>query len=145
MELDPETMVILATYPREMAQLLASNPGLSSRIAQVLDLPPDPAAARWPILHSLAAPGPPPGPLPPEARQISTAFFSTLRRRTGPRFGNAREARRLFQASIQELALRLLDTPSAPDNTLTRQDLKNAAHRLLTQPANESRSVGFRA
>ncbi|MCI8399190.1 MAG: AAA family ATPase [Oscillibacter sp.] len=145
MELDPETIVILATYPREMAQLLASNPGLFSRIAQVLDFPPYTVEDLWQILQSFAAQAPTPCTLPPEARQISTAFFSTLRRRTGPRFGNAREARRLFQASIQELALRLLDTPSAPDNTLTRQDLKNAAHRLLTQPANESRSVGFRA
>ena len=37
MELEPETVVIFATYSKEMKELLDSNPSLSSRVARVLE------------------------------------------------------------------------------------------------------------
>ncbi len=54
MELHPETLVIFATYPGEMERLLASDPGLSSRVAQVLDFPGYDDETLWQILGHLA-------------------------------------------------------------------------------------------
>lgn len=140
MELHPETVVIFATYPHEMEQLLASNPGLSSRVAQVLDFPGYSDDQLWDILAVLARKEG--DALPPEAKAECLAFFSQLRRRKGEHFGNGREARRLLQAAVEEMALRLRSGEN-PD-VLTSQDLHRAAERLLNQPEVHSPSaIGF--
>lgn len=141
MELSPETIVILATYPEEMEQLLSSNPGLSSRVAQVLDFPGYNDDQLWDILGSLAQKED--YTLPIEARETCLAFFATLRKRKGEDFGNGREARRLFRAAVEELALRVRDCPDA-EADLTPIDLNRAALRLLSQPGKRSeRTIGF--
>lgn len=140
MELQPETMVIFATYPGEMERLLSSNPGLKSRVAQVLDFPAYDDAQLWEILQGFAREdgcG-----LPEGAEEVCRGFFSTLRRRDPEGFGNGREARRLFQGAVEELALRALD---AGEETLRLEDLNAAAQRLLAGAGSaEKRPIGFR-
>lgn len=141
MELSPETMVIFATYPREMEELLSSNPGLSSRVAQVLDFPGYDDAQLWEILTCFAQKE---GyALPPEARESCLAFFSTLRQQKEEDFGNGREARRLYRAAVEELALRVREMPEIGVELLP-SDLERAARRLLAQPGKQpARVIGF--
>ena len=140
MELHPETMVIFATYPREMEQLLASDPGLSSRVARTLDFPGYDDEALWNILEYLADKD---GfSLPLEGKTACLKFFDRLRRQKGERFGNGREARRLFQTAVEEVALRT--KAGVGEDVLTAQDLHRAAERLLVQPVSQPESViGF--
>lgn len=141
MELSPETIVIFATYPGEMERLLSSNPGLSSRVAQVLDFPGYSDDQLWDILGTFAQKED--YTLPPEAREACLSFFSALRRQKGPDFGNGREARRLFRAAVEELALRARDCPEDGAD-LSAADLERAAERLLSQPGRRpERTVGF--
>lgn len=141
MELHPETVVIFATYPQEMEQLLASNPGLSSRVARVLDFPGYSDAELLGILEFLArAEG---DRIPPEAGETCLEFFRQLRQQKGDCFGNGREARRLYQAAVEELALRRRKSGGADE--LCSQDLARAAARLLEQPAQRRQmaAIGF--
>ena len=141
MELEPETMVIFATYPQEMQKLLSSNPGLSSRVAQVLDFGGYDDEQLFEIFCSFA-----------QQEQMAVAedtkaacvdFFRRLRDRKGPDFGNGREARRLFQAAKEEMALRTLQAPEQAV-TLTEEDVLAAARRLLAQEQQENkRVIGF--
>lgn len=138
MELEPETMVVLATYPGEMKRLLASNPGLKSRVAQVLEFPAYDDGQLWEIFQGFAREEE--RALPQGAEAVCRGFFSALRRQDPEGFGNGREARRLFQGAVEELALRALDTGA---ETLTLQDLQIAADRLQTQPGAPERVIGF--
>lgn len=142
MELEPETMVIFATYPEEMKRLLSSNPGLSSRIAHVLEFPDYEEDALFNIFRTFARKEE--LPLSRNAAEICREFFGELRRRKGTNFGNGREARRLFQAAKEELAIRTLSTPDA-EHMISAADLKAAAHRLLEQEGTKkTSSIGFR-
>jgi len=141
MELSPETIVIFATYPDEMERLLSSNPGLSSRVAQVLDFPGYDDGQLWDILATFAQKED--YTLPAEAKEACLDFFSALRKRKGEDFGNGREARRLFRAAVEELALRLRSCPEGTAD-LSSADLDRAARRLLSQPGKQpQRTIGF--
>lgn len=141
MELEPETVVIFATYPEEMKQLLSSNPGLSSRVAQVLEFEGYDDGQLWDIMGVLAQRS---GyTLPAQAKGCCMDFFASLRRQKGAQFGNGREARRLFQAGVEELALRTLHSASA-DCALLPEDLEAAGRRLLGQEISAPPvSIGF--
>lgn len=142
MELEPETMVIFATYPEEMKKLLSSNPGLSSRVAQVLEFPGYEDGQLFDIFQTFAAKER--LTLPKEADSICRRFFGTLRRRKGDDFGNGREARRLFQAAKEEMALRTLNAPEADASALSATDLESAANRLLAQESDSGQhTIGF--
>jgi len=142
MELEPETMVIFATYPEEMKQLLSSNPGLSSRVAQVLHFPEYGESELFDIFRTftsrerLA--------LPEQAADICADFFRKLKARKGKDFGNGREARRLFQAAKEEMALRAL-TDASVESDLSEADLRRAAERLLEQEQDKTamKPIGF--
>lgn len=141
MELEPETMVIFATYPGEMKKLLSSNPGLSSRVAQVLDFTPYEDGQLVSIFQSFAHQEQ--LELDEGVPAVCENFFHQLRLRKGPDFGNGREARRLFQAAKEELALRTAELPDA-DPVLSAADLKEAALRLLAQEEQPSSTpIGF--
>ena len=141
MELEPETVVIFATYPDEMKRLLSANPGLSSRVAQVPDFESYDDGQLWDILQVLA--GQNGYTLPAQAREICLDFFATLHRQKGEQFGNGREARRLFQAAVEEMALRTLRSTTA-EESLTAEDLETAARRLLEQEITTPPSpIGF--
>ena len=140
MELQPETMVIFATYPGEMERLLSSNPGLKSRVAQILNFPAYDDGQLWEIFQGFA--GENGCGLPEGAEAVCRGFFSALRRRDPEGFGNGREARRLFQGAVEELALRALNTG---EETISLEDLNAAAGRLLAGAGGtEKRSIGFR-
>ena len=141
MELHPETMVIFATYPEEMDALLGSNPGLSSRVRQVLSFPAYTEEELCAILAYLARQG---GyRLPEGAERIAAPCFATLKRRQGDRFGNGREARRLFQEAVGELAMRQASGQGGDLQQLTEGDLEQAAGRLLAGARQEERRIGF--
>lgn len=141
MELEPETMVIFATYSDEMKKLLSSNPGLSSRVAQVLEFPGYEDGQLFDIFKTFADKEH--LTLPEDAADICSRFFTPLRRRKGENFGNGREARRLFQAAKEEMALRVMGQPEV-GSALTSADLEAASSRLLAQEAKDSQfSIGF--
>ena len=140
MELEPETMVIFATYSDEMKRLLAANPGLSSRVAQVVEFPDYEEKELFEIFHSFARKEK--LPLSRSAEEICDGYFRELRRRKGKNFGNGREARRLFNAAKEELALRTLGGEG--EYAISSADLKNAAERLLTQEqSGNAKTIGF--
>jgi len=134
--------VIFATYPEEMKQLLSSNPGLSSRVAQVLHFPEYGESELFDIFRTftsrerLA--------LPEQAADICADFFRKLKARKGKDFGNGREARRLFQAAKEEMALRAL-TDASVESDLSEADLRRAAERLLEQEQDKTamKPIGF--
>lgn len=141
MELEPETMVIFATYPDEMKRLLSSNPGLSSRVAQVLDFPDYNENELFAIFKAFSEKEQ--LTLPKESQMLCSSFFCTLRRRKGTDFGNGREARRLFQAAKEEMALRAL-SDSNVINAISVEDLEKAIERLLNQAKEQKQSlIGF--
>jgi len=145
MELEPETMVIFATYPEEMKKLLSSNPGLSSRVAQVLHFPDYEEGELLDIFRTFIDKER--LTLPEDAADICADFFSQLKARKGGDFGNGREARRLFQAAKEEMALRALTDPQV-DSALSADDLRRAANRLLeqeTEKGSPMNPIGFGA
>ena len=140
MELEPETIVIFATYPEEMKQLLVSNPGLSSRVAQVLDFKNYDDAQLFHIFCDFAQKE---GfAVKKECEAICNHFFHKLKERKAETFGNGREARRLFQAAKEELAVKALTAPETA-MTLNADILTEAAERLLEQEQTEQHSIGF--
>ena len=143
MELAPETMVIFATYSQEMQELLNSNPGLSSRIAQKLEFPDYTDEQLWEILGALTAKED--FALPADAHDACCDFFRTLRARRGRNFGNGREARRLRDAAVEELALRIMEDETAGVE-LTAADFSAAAKLLLeseSKDEKETARIGF--
>lgn len=141
MELEQGTVVIFATYTDEMKRLLASNAGLSSRVARVLEFKDYTDGQLWTILGTLTEKE---GfSLPEDARDVCLSFFRALRERKSGNFGNGREARRLRDAAIEALALRVMD--GAQSMELTAADFDAAAKRLLEQESEEeqARRIGF--
>ena len=77
-----------------------------------------------------------------KCESICNHFFHKLKERKAETFGNGREARRLFQAAKEELAVKALTTPETT-MTLTTDILTEAAERLLEQEQKEQRYIGF--
>ena len=124
-----------------MQRLLSSNAGLSSRVAQVLHFENYDDEQLWDILNLLAKNEQ--MPLPLESRETCLNFFAALRQRKAANFGNGREARRLFQGAMEELALRTLEDPEACLK-LTETDFSLSAKRLLEQETPRfSSPIGF--
>lgn len=142
-ENEPETVVIFATYGDAMKRLLAADQGLSSRVAQVLTFEDYTDDELLLILEKLARDRD--LVVPEDARETCLAFFRELRGRKGERFGNGREARRLLESAVEELALRSLQTRGG-DDALRAGDFETASERLLAQEENKRRAlphVGF--
>jgi len=110
-----ETMVvILAGYPREMAELVATNPGFDSRFPKTIRFPDYSDAELVEILKlQLAKGGYEAGP---DALSAAEAWFGAHPR--GPGFGNGRLARNLFEAAVLRHALRLADVAEPTDEQL---------------------------
>lgn len=141
MELEPETMVILATYPDEMKKLLASNPGLSSRIAQNLEFHGYEDTQLWEIVCCLGEKN---GyQIDALGKSVCMDFFRNLRVRKRETFGNGREARRLFEAAVEELAVRTMGEKELAE-VLTMRDFEKAAKRLLKSEREARKTVGFK-
>lgn len=131
MELHPETMVIFATYPNEMRKFLGSNPGLSSRISRVLEFPSYTMEELWQIFVYLAEKQE--FTVPKNCQKDVEDFFQKLKNTKGENFGNGREARRLLDACIEELALECQKNSDQSMNELTQEILHSAQELLLQQ------------
>lgn len=141
MEISPETVVIFATYPDEMDKLLSSNDGLRSRFSRNFIFPDYSEEELFEILQNIA--GRDGYEIPMDAHDVCTDFFAKMKLQKGKDFGNGREARRLLESAIEELAVRSMEDPSIKLE-LTVQDLENASKNLLpSTPVTPKRQIGF--
>ncbi|WP_449065391.1 AAA family ATPase [Planomonospora algeriensis] len=100
-----EVIVIFAGYPAEMREFLAANPGLESRISRIIEFEDYSPAELTAIVEQLAVRH---GfELTEETRGMLVGHFQLDRRKET--FGNGREARRIFEAVLEQQALRLAD------------------------------------
>ena len=75
-------------------------------------------------------------------------WLQILRQERGEAFGNAREVRRLLEASFQNYCVRILrdqeNMKNEPDGLLGREDVALAVRELLAETEEKlSRKVGF--
>ncbi len=122
-------VVIVAGYPDEMRQFVASNPGLPSRFGKTLTFDSYTAAELVSITYAMAARD---GyRVDPEAAAALKTFF--FRKSFAPDFGNARTARTLLERAREAQALRIapLLGHAAPDlSTITPEDVEAGMRAL---------------
>ncbi len=108
-------VVILAGYPKEMAELVAANPGFSSRFPKTIHFPDYTDDDLLAILGLIADKN---GYLlDDEATAAAHTWFAANER--GPGFGNGRLARNLFEAAVARHATRLVEIPDPSDADLS--------------------------
>jgi SpoVK/Ycf46/Vps4 family AAA+-type ATPase len=134
-----ELAVIIAGYPREMADLLEANPGLRSRLKTFIHFPDYAPAELVQIFSGFAnATG---LALPSETLTKAEEVFEQAVRRDD--FGNARFARSLFEGAYARMALR-----AAADGDMCMNELMELApedldwHDPSVEVANQRR-IGF--
>lgn len=116
-------VVILAGYPKEMAELVGANPGFSSRFPKTISFPDYENDELLAILKLIAGGGH--YELTEEAEQAATAWFGTHSRGHG--FGNGRLARNLFEAAVARHATRLVKVDDPTDEQLTTLEAEDIA------------------
>ncbi len=115
-------IVILAGYPAEMAELVAANPGFSSRFPTTIHFPDYDDDELVAILELLA--GSAEYDLDDDTKDAARAWFSTRERGVG--FGNGRLARNLFEGAVARHATRVAEIAEPTDaelRTLVPSDL----------------------
>jgi SpoVK/Ycf46/Vps4 family AAA+-type ATPase len=117
-----DLVVIVAGYPAEMGEFIATNPGLASRFPRTISFSDYSAEEMVEIfLKMLEASD---YQADPDAKRSATAYLVANGPKTG--FGNARGVRNLFDAVIDGQALRIasLPNPSSADlMTITADDI----------------------
>ncbi|MEM7340775.1 MAG: AAA family ATPase [Actinomycetota bacterium] len=108
-------VVILAGYPNEMAELVATNPGFQSRFPKTIEFPDYTDDELVAILELIANGGT--YHLTPEAVEAARTWFQAHSRGHG--FGNGRLSRNLFEAAVARHATRLVDVAEPTDEQLT--------------------------
>ena len=99
-------IVIVAGYTGPMEQFIGSNPGLESRFTNYLNFPDYEPVALAEIFHRMAAQS---GLVcPPETAGKVLALCSRLYAGRNEQFGNAREMRNLFEATVRNQSTRLV-------------------------------------
>ncbi len=116
-------VVILAGYPKEMAELVAANPGFSSRFPKTINFPDYDNDELLAILKLIAGNGH--YELTDEAQEAAVAWFGTYERGRG--FGNGRLARNLFEAAVARHATRLVKVDDPTDEELTTLEVADIA------------------
>jgi len=101
-------ILIVAGYPREMADFISTNPGLSSRFARTITFDDYSTTELLAIFDSIAAKNR--YVLDPDARASFSAHLDLVPRTKG--FGNGRYVRNVFEALITAQASRLVDGPT---------------------------------
>jgi len=107
-------VVIVAGYPEEMADLVAANPGLTSRFPKRIHFPDYSGEELLAILGSIAAKAA--YRLTPAAEARARAWLDAVPRERG--FGNGRLARNLFESAVLRQATRLADLAAPTDEQL---------------------------
>jgi SpoVK/Ycf46/Vps4 family AAA+-type ATPase len=129
MEDDRDRMVVvIAGYEVEMAELLDSNPGLSSRFATRIHFAPYTPAELAAIFRGMASDAD--YALPPATDAALVETTERLVAGADRHFGNARAMRNLFEDAITAHANRAAADPSVDLTALTPEDLAAA---LATQ------------
>lgn len=110
-------VVILAGYPEEMCQLLASNPGLSSRFSRHLDFEDYSALELAEIFGQMCDKNH--YHLPSEARAKVLVGFDVMHRGREAHFGNGRTVRNIFELAIRHMANRIVQIADLSVEQLT--------------------------
>ena len=116
-------VVILAGYPKEMAELVGANPGFSSRFPKTILFPDYTDEELLAIFELISDKGR--YDLDVEAQEAAVAWFGSHDRGHG--FGNGRLARNLFEASVARHATRLVDVAEPSDEQLTTLEASDIA------------------
>ncbi len=116
-------VVILAGYPKEMAELVATNPGFGSRFPKTIHFPDYDNEELVAILKLISESGT--YHLTDEAEEAASAWFGAHDRGHG--FGNGRLARNLFEAAVSRHATRLVDIEAPTDDQLTTLEAADIA------------------
>ena len=109
--------VIVAGYTEEMDGFLAANQGLASRFAKTIEFENYDADELLLIIDRMASDGD--YRLAPEAHPVLLEHFAEIR--GGPSFGNAREARKLFEGMRKAQSRRLRALGRMPDTDELRE------------------------
>ncbi len=123
-------VVILAGYPAEMTELVAANPGFSSRFPKTITFPDytdDELVCILELITEGAA-----YELTPQATEAAAVWFAAHPR--GPGFGNGRLARNLFEAAVARHATRLVDVADPTDEQLTTIEAVDIAAVPVAHP-----------
>lgn len=140
MENDSSTTVILATYQDEMDRLLSSDPGLKSRITRVINFQPYSQEEFWKIFCFMAGKN---HLTVDKDAQEEVYRYINLCADNNPGFGNAREMRKLLQASMEELSIRSQLSTEALEEVITGQDVKKAGAGLIRKENYRLPTIGF--
>lgn len=147
MELYPDVMVIFALYDSEVEDFLALDEGISSRISEIVTFADYSVDELWQIEERML-----------EERgyeldvRCKKEFCGYMAGRLKKNdFGNAREARKLAEASIRAVSVRHMNERSGnkeTDRCITRKDMAEAVRRLkqsITVAAEQdvNRQIGF--
>ena len=124
-------VVILAGYPREMAELVAANPGFSSRFPKTILFPDYDDEELLAIFELIADKGR--YELDDPAREATLAWFAAHDRGHG--FGNGRLARNLFEAAVARHATRLVEVADPTDEQLTTLEAEDIVSVPVSKPA----------
>lgn len=142
MENNPDTTVILATYPDEMERLLDSDRGFRSRIAKVIEFLPYTDDELWEIFKLMAADRH--HTVEDAAKEIVLGYIEALKKAKKEEFGNAREMRKLLQTAHEEVAIRLMNGKSNSGYELiTCDDIKKAVSGLKKGISKTPLPMGF--
>lgn len=129
-------VVILAGYPKEMADLVGANPGFSSRFPKTIMFPDYTDDELVAIFEIIADKGR--YELDDLAREAAVAWFGSHDRGHG--FGNGRLARNLFEASVAQHATRLVEVEVPTDEQLTTLEAEDIVAVAVARPTDQPTS-----
>ncbi len=110
-----EIVVVFAGYSAEMREFLDANPGLRSRVSRVVEFENHSPADLTLIVRNLAERY----GYRLDDDAVNTVHTHFQRAQRGDSFGNGREARRIFEAALEQQAMRLADgSPTTDELTL---------------------------